>query len=111
MADPVVVKLTRPLMIIDQSVTSLTLREPTGKDMVECGYPLKFNAEGGTEVDAKSMSKLIAKIGNLTLLAMDALPAADWQACCLVTMGFFALPESQETFSGDTSNLPAGGAT
>lgn len=111
MNEPVTVKLTRPLIIIDQPVTSLTLREPTGKDIVASGYPLKFTAEGGTEVDAAAMSKLIARIGNVPIRAMEAIPGADWQSCCLVTMGFFAPPESQEVSSDDTSNLPAGGAT
>ncbi len=111
MVDTVTVKLTRPVVNIDQTITSVTLRQPTGRDLVACGYPLKFTAEGGTEVDAASMHKLIGRIGNISNLAMDNLPAADWQACCLECMGFFAIPASQEASSGDTFSSPAGGAT
>jgi hypothetical protein len=111
MNDPVTIKLSRPLVIIDQPVTSLTLREPTGRDIVASGYPLKFSGEGGTEVHADAMSKLIARIGNVPVRAMEAMPATDWQACCLEVMGFFALPASLETSSDDTSSSPAGGAT
>lgn len=110
MSESVTITLSRPLINIDQTLTSVTLREPTGKDMVATGYPIRFGADGSSEVDAKAMNSLIARIGNLSIRAMESMPAGDWQNCCLVTMSFFGTGGSPADSSADISNSPDGGA-
>jgi hypothetical protein len=95
MADPVTIQLSRPLNVIGTDRTSLDLREPTGKDITAAGYPIRFT-DAGTEVDAKSMSRLIAQVASVPAANIDMLPACDWQQACLALMGFFAPQERTE---------------
>ena len=111
MSEPVTIALSRPIRMIDDMRTTITLNEPTGKQIAKAGYPLIFSADGVTEFNAASMSKMIAAIGNFTEEAVDRLPAYDWQNCALAVMGFFAPPENPKESSGATSSSPAGGAT
>ena len=110
MSETVTISLSRPIVNIDQTLTSVTIREPTGKDIAAAGYPLRFGADGVTEVDAKVMNTLIARLANLTVRAMDTMPAGDWQNCCLVTMSFFGSGGSPVDSSESISNSPDGGA-
>lgn len=97
------IQLSRPLLYGNDTLTEVTLREPTGKDLVDCGYPLKLG-EHATEVDAANMSRLIGVCGKLGAVHMQTLPACDWQALCLAMMGFFAPRASQAESSGGTSS-------
>jgi hypothetical protein len=93
MLEPVTIPLSKPITVIDQEYTSVTLRPPVAKDINKAGYPLKFTAEGGTDVVAPAMSRMIATLGGIiTPENVDGLPAYDWQQCCLTVMGFFAPP-------------------
>jgi Phage tail assembly chaperone proteins, E, or 41 or 14 len=71
------------------------LREPTGNDLVAAGYPLSFGVGNRTEVDAGAMTRLIGKVSGIPEANVGMLPACDWQACCLVVMGFFAPPAEE----------------
>jgi hypothetical protein len=95
MREPEIIALSRPLNVIGTDRATLSLREPTGNDLVEAGYPLSFGTGTRTEVDAAAMTRLIGKVAGTPEVNIRMLAACDWQACCLAVMGFFAMPEQE----------------
>lgn len=104
-----VVTLSHPLRVLKDDVAELTFREPTGADLVKCGYPMRFNGDGMTEVVTPAMSKMIAALAGIPPVSVERLSVPDWNACMTVVMDFFGAPTA--TSSTDTSRPPAGGAT
>ncbi len=84
----IVVPLSRPLKVIDQTLTELSLREMTGEDLSDAGYPTRFTAKGATEFDAPAMTRMIARLAGVPLTAANALPARDWNRCAMAISAF-----------------------
>ena len=109
-ADPITIKLTTPLKSIDRDLTEVTLREPTGKDMVRSGYPLRIT-DDGVDVNAAPMHKLIGVCAGITPDAVDTMAIPDWNACCMAVMGFFSRAATPPASASSTSSAPGGGET
>ncbi len=92
---PTVVQLTRPVRVLEAEVTTLELREPNGLDLSECGLPVRFLAGGRTEIDAKAMSAMIARLAKVPITAVQSLRAADWNQCAMIVAGFLS-PGAQD---------------
>ena len=103
------IPLSRPIRVIDRDVAALTLREPTGKDLVRAGYPVRIHGGGAVEVDAGAMTKMIARLADVPADSIERLAAPDWNACMAVVMGFFGA-STAPTSSTDTSSAPGSGA-
>ena len=110
MSEAVIVTLSSPIEAHRETLTELTIRPPTGKDIRLDGYPLTFNGSGGSSMDAAITAKLIARLAGIPPLSVDALTAGDFQSCMTAIMGFFAVTAPPAS-SNDTSKSPAGGAT
>ncbi len=85
---PGVVKLSRPVQMLDGEITELKLREPNGNDLAECGYPLRFTPDGSFEFLAKPMTALIARLAGVPLTTVQSLRAGEWSLCAGVIGGF-----------------------
>ena len=101
MEAPRIIKLSRPITVIDQTFTELRVREPLGADLLAAGDPtdrLGFLARVG------------ARCANISPAAIDTMPARDVLALTSVIGDFFGdTPEASSLTS--TSKPPAGGAT
>jgi hypothetical protein len=99
------VSLIQPVEAYGEAQKVLTFREPTGKDIRLCGFPIKFLAGDGPESPTYSMPDsgvvhaLIARLANIPPSAVDSMCLADLVACQTAVMGFFG-----ETTSGGTSS-------
>lgn len=97
MSEPTTVKLSTPIEpIVGTTFTELTIREPTGADLIQAGHPLIIR-DGGVQIDSVAMNRLIwlcsgPKGPGLPADAVAALPAADWQACAAAVTGFLLRP-------------------
>jgi Phage tail assembly chaperone proteins, E, or 41 or 14 len=96
--------LMRPIEAYGDTVKELTFREPIGKDIRLCGFPIKFSASEGdgpnfSMPDAQVVHALIARLANIPPSAVDTLCLADLVACQSVVMGFFG-----DQTSGSTSS-------
>jgi hypothetical protein len=83
-----VVKLSKPVQALTERIGSVTLREPTGGDLTEAGYPTKFDDKGKTEIDARAMTKLIARLAGVPETTVRDMAARDWNTCALTVAGF-----------------------
>ncbi len=101
--------LRAPLRVLDRDVHSVTFREPTGNDLIECGFPLRMG-EGEARPDAKCIAALIARLCNLTPDAPGRMHAGDFNLAMGIVLGFLG-PSTPEPRSTSISTSAAGGAT
>ena len=92
---------SKPITVIDQQVASVTLREPTGADLVKAGDPAQTVAYG---------FRLAEILANLPSGTVGKLPARDALALSRLAVGFLA-DDPPPTSSIDTSRSGDGGAT
>ncbi len=101
------IQLSHSVRVIDQEIHEVDLREPTGKDLMECGLPFVFHRGG--EPDARILGALIGRLAsNLTPDAVERLAARDFNALAAQVMGFLA-PATSAPSSISTSRSDAGG--
>ena len=105
---PTTITLSKPIIAIDQTFASLTLRDPVGEDLAG-GYPVRFSGDGKTEIDATAMTILIGRLAGVPRSSVAKLPLGDWNECMKAVMDFLA--PTAPTSSTDISNAPASGAT
>lgn len=93
--------LTKPIKAHGEDVSVLTFREPTGKDIRECGVPYSIGQRGDEVVtypDARNTAKLIVALAGIPTSSVDQLSMADFNAAMMVVIGFFGAA------AADTSN-------
>lgn len=88
-----IVKLSAPLMVHGNEVTSLTFREVTTQDVMEENYPyLIIQSESdsnGIELRAKVIAKYIVRLAQVPLSSVKAMPLKDFSTCQEMVMNFF----------------------
>ena len=88
----VTVNLAAPVEAHGETLTELTLREPTGKDIRSFGMPFRIGAEDGSIViDSAAMHRYIAGLAGLPPSAVDRMTPTDWQAAMAAVLGFFGM--------------------
>jgi len=102
MSKPVTLK--KPVQAHGDEVKTLTFREPTGEDIIACGYPLQMSGDGGGSFTPLPgvIAKYIARLAGIPPSSVKALCASDFQACMMEIIPFFA--------DADTSPAPESGA-
>ncbi len=93
------IKLSKPVSAHGAEITSITLREPMGGDVIDCGFPMTMIASEGNDtemrIDARIIGKYISKLGDVPLSTVKNLSMADIQAAQGIIMGFFG--DTQES--------------
>ncbi len=83
------VTLKKPIQAHGEEVTKLTFREPTGDDIMACGYPLQMSGDGTFVPLAGAIGKYISRLGGIPASSVKALSAPDFQACMMTVIPFF----------------------
>ena len=102
------VKLQRPIVRGDQTITEVTLREPVGGDM------RGLNVQQLNQSDYNALRTLVPRIASPMLLEsdFDTMPAPDIAAFAGEILGFFMSPEQMAAIEGyfgiDRSATPTG---
>lgn len=109
MPETVTITLTRPVRSVDRELTELVMREPTGRDLTECGYPARAREGGAVELDPAIISKLGARLCGVGRGTIESLGMTDWNAVMAAVMGF--LGGSAPTSSIGISTSPDSTAT
>lgn len=90
---PVTLTLKTPVQAHGGMITALTLREPTGKDIRTAGLPYNLAADGGINIAAGPMGKMLSALAEVPPSTIDMLAAPDWNAAAMVVLGFITGPE------------------
>ncbi|MBU8538731.1 phage tail assembly protein [Falsiroseomonas tokyonensis] len=83
-------KLSAPIPAHGAQLHELTLRDPSGRDLRECGLPYRLLAEGGVVIDGPASHRMIAQLAAVPPSSIDQLTGADWNAAAQVVLTMVA---------------------
>lgn len=86
--DPHTIYLANAKEAHGEPISAIKLRKPEGKDIRECGYPLRIS-DGGAEPLAGPISKYISRLGGVPQHVADSLSADEWNQGMGIVLGFF----------------------
>jgi hypothetical protein len=87
------IKFSNPIMAHGEEVLEIELREPTGKDVMELGFPYLIIVSDGEdqaiEVRPKVVGKYVARLGGIPPSSLDKVCPQDFSMLMGVVLGFF----------------------
>lgn len=87
-----VIKLSKPLLVGEEIIDEITLRQPTVKEVAEIGYPfIVVSTDNGSGVDLrpKVVLRYVSKLAAIPPSSLDELSLGDLSALQAEVMGFF----------------------
>lgn len=98
MADLHKLKLRKPINAHGELISEITLKEPTGADIIACGIPFKLKSGGGDgeiEISSKAIGQYIVRLADIPQSAVSQMAATDFMQVMNEVMAFFG--EADET--------------
>lgn len=84
-------KLTKPIMILGKEVSELNIKEPTGKDVRECGFPFETstqNKKSRMSFDSEVMGLYIERLCDVPAGSIDRMSTSDFMDLGLMIVNF-----------------------
>ncbi|ATM87003.1 MULTISPECIES: phage tail assembly protein [Yersinia] len=81
--------LTAPITAHGEEVTEIEMRDPTGKDVREIGYPYQLNPDESVKLLSAAVCKYITRLGNIPPNAVDSMSPADLNLAGWAVARFF----------------------
>lgn len=98
MSAKITLRLVKPVEAHGETIGTLELREPTGRDIARCGFPFQVGSGGATgrgSVDAAVISEYISELGGVPRSTVDLMAPIDWCRAMGEIVGFFGDSEPQ----------------
>ncbi|MCK9389763.1 MAG: phage tail assembly protein [Sulfuritalea sp.] len=96
------IKLSKPIKAHGEEISEIELREPTGADVMELGYPYLLiigeDDAQAMELRPKVVCRYVAKLGKIPPSSLNEVSPADFGQMTGVVMGFFGV--EAETLKG-----------
>ncbi|WP_211238056.1 phage tail assembly protein [Derxia gummosa] len=89
MSNKTIIPLESPVTIGDDTITELSLRRPSGKDVRELGFPYRLTAIGDVAIDAGIACKYASRLAAVPPSTIDALDPVDISTLAQTVLGFF----------------------
>lgn len=83
------ITLQKPVRAHGDDIGVLELREPTGKDVRELGFPYHAGAEGGLKLDTGVIAKYVSRLGGIPPSVVDDMSPVDLNTVSWEVAGFF----------------------
>ncbi len=87
-----VIALREPVKFGEETITQLEYRKPTGKDIIECGHPLKFDFAADPvqiTLDERKMAAMMSALYRQPPSVIGRLSPNDWTTAAWALAGFF----------------------
>ena len=88
------VKLTKAINAHGEEVAELDLREPTGRDVQDIGFPyliVMTGDEQALQIQVKTVGKYVSKLAGIPPSSVDQLSAGDLSTLTGAVMSFFGV--------------------
>lgn len=89
----ITLQLAKPIQAHGETLATLEFREPTGKDVAECGMPFSIETgAGGTQsqkIDTRAIAAYIVNLAGIPPSTMDHLSVADFLKATGIVVDFF----------------------
>lgn len=95
--------LTKPVQAHGETLHGLELRDPTGKDVREIGYPYQLNTDGSVKLLAGVVAQYLTRLASVPPSAVDQLSPGDLNSAGWLVAGFFLQGETADSSSIDIS--------
>lgn len=82
-------QLSKPITAHGETIHVLELRDPTGKDVRELGYPYQMNHDESVKLLAHVVAKYISQLGGIPPSSVDDMSPSDLNAAGWMVAGFF----------------------
>jgi hypothetical protein len=88
-------ELSKPIKAHGEEIHVLKLREPTGKDVRECGYAIEISKGKGISIKESAIFDYIERLAGIPPSSVDQLAPYDLLMLGALISGFFApaIPE------------------
>lgn len=83
------IQLTTAVRAHGEDLYVLELREPTGKDVRELGFPYVTTGDAGIKLDAGVIAKYVSRLAGIPLSSVDVMSPADLNSISWDVAGFF----------------------
>ena len=99
--EKIVVELTDPIQVFDEQVTVITMRKPTGADLIRIGLPVEINMlvdPPKFDYNLMRVAAMVAKLSGIPVGSIERMNPKDLVACAWRLTPFFIppLPRSEE---------------
>ncbi|WP_298214627.1 phage tail assembly protein [Acidocella sp.] len=91
-------KLIKPIQAHGETITELNFREPTGNDIIACGFPFKIETSGRETkqvIDTQAIGAYIAALAGIPSSSVAQLAVLDYTRAMGEIVGFFGDMASQ----------------
>ncbi|MDA8498779.1 phage tail assembly protein [Citrobacter sp. Igbk 17] len=83
------IKLSKSVRAHGDELYVLELREPTGKDVRELGFPYTASGDAGVKMDAGVIAKYISRLAGVPPSSVDEMQPSDLNTISWEIVGFF----------------------
>lgn len=115
MNEPTKLKLSKPITAHGEKCFELTFREPTGSDIIECGYPFTTEISGASpirHINMRIIGLYISTLAEIPMVNVGQLSTIDMMRAMGIVIGFFSdSGASQSSSSSIISTSPPLGET
>lgn len=107
-----VFKLSAPIRAHNEDLVELRLRKPTGKDVMELGFPYLImpgdSDKPGVQIQPKVAGKYVVRLAGIPMSSVEQLAPTDIRRLWEVVMGFFPDLEDEDSAqqAGSKSETP-----
>lgn len=87
-----IIPLSEPVKFGEETIKQLEYRKPTGRDIVECGHPLKFDFASDPPqitLDERKMAAMMSVLYRQPPSVISQLSPNDWTTAAWALAGFF----------------------
>lgn len=98
------VPLSKPVTAHGESLSELTLREPTTKDIIELGLPTLIipgddGQSTGVELRQKVIARYVSRLASIPMSSVEALTIKDFSLATAAVMSFFGSGDGETATS------------
>lgn len=90
------IKLSKSVRAHGDELHVLELREPTGKDVRELGFPYTASGDAGVKMDAGVIAKYVSRLAGVPSSSVDEMQPSDLNTISWEIVGFFLGNSAQD---------------
>ncbi|AIJ07311.1 phage tail assembly protein [Edwardsiella anguillarum] len=90
------IKLSKSIRAHGEDIHVLEMREPTGKDVRELGFPYMTSSDAGVKMDSGVIAKYISRLAGIPPSSVDEMQPADLNTISWDILGFFLGTSAQD---------------
>lgn len=97
-------ELTVPVKFGEEEITELNFKRPSGKQILEVGFPFSMDIDGSMSMKSKICMKYISLCASIPMSVVEKMDPVDLMAASGEIVGFFGTREQDTSSSAQSIN-------